>query len=131
MFAAAKTANLTEELAPRLSGINALLGTDYSSSRSLSPSELHTVADAIEAGKFDAQWTLCEEAPLPDAPPEWEPAPDAGNPAPLESIDWLAVEFDLAQMRAVSRARLLNSLRSERVLLETRLRELDHAILCA
>lgn len=137
MFAAIKRADLPMEMSPRLDGINALLGTGFTSSTQLSPDELHAVADAIESGRFSGAWQLdahlsADDAPLPDAPPESEPETDTGTtPAPLESLDEIAMSFDLAQMRAANRARLLNSLRSERVLLETRLREVDHAILTA
>ncbi len=52
LFAAIKDADLSMELSVRLSGINALLGLSLTSSRGLSPDELHVVADAVEAGRF-------------------------------------------------------------------------------
>jgi hypothetical protein len=137
MFAAIKTAGLSMQLSARMSGTNALLGTNLSSSTGCSPEELHAVADAIEANRFTANWELREvaaddDAPLPDAPPEVETAPaSVGTPAPLESLDEIEMEFGLAQMRKADRARALNDLRARRVLLETALIELDRAILCA
>ncbi len=132
MFAAIKTAGLSMELSARMRGTNALLGTNLETSRALSPDEMHVVTDAIEAGRFTSDWELCaDDAPLPDAPPETETAPDYGSPAPLESLDEQAMEFDLAQMRKAERARALSAIYAEKILLETRLSELEHAILAA
>lgn len=139
MFAAIKSANLPMNLSKRLGGINALLGTSFTSSTQLSPSQLAWVADAIQAGRFDADWNVIdvnvidvEDVPfLVDAPAESELIETQTTPAPLESLDEIEMEFDLAQMRAANRARKLNDLRSRRVLLQTALIELDHAILTA
>ncbi len=66
-----------------------------------------------------------------DAPPEVEESPEVGTPAPLESLDETAMEFDLCQMRKADRARALSAIYAEKILLETRLNELEHALLCA
>jgi hypothetical protein len=134
LFAAIKDAGLSMELGKRMAGTNALLGTNLRSSTGLSPEELHAVADAIERGAFTSDWQMCLadgecEPPLPDAPPEVETAPEFGTPAPLESLDEIAMEFDLAQMRAANRARALSAIYAEKILLETRLSELEHALL--
>lgn len=136
MFAAIKTAGLSMELSKRMSGTNALLGTNLSSSTGCSPSEMHWVADAIQAGRFDADWNVIEpqedEVPfLVEAPAESEPIETQTTPAPLESLDEQEMEFDLSQMRAANRARALNAIYAEKMLLETRLNELEHALLCA
>lgn len=137
MFAAIKGAGLPMDLSKRLDGANALLGTCITSSTHLTPCELHAVADAIEGNRFAANWELQDDiadddAPLPDAPPETETAPaSVGTPAAPEFLDEIAMEFDLAQMRAADKARALNDLHARRVLLETQLIELDRAILCA
>ncbi len=54
MFAAIKDADLSMELSARMSGTNALLGTNLETSRALSPDEMHAVADAIESGLFSS-----------------------------------------------------------------------------
>jgi hypothetical protein len=136
MFGAIKAAGLSMELAKRMSGTNALLGTNLGSSTGLSPDELHAVADAIERGAFTSDWQMCLgdgecEPPLPDAPPEVESIETDTTPATLESLEMQEVEFGLSQMRAANRARALNDLRARRVMLETQLIELDRAILCA
>ncbi len=130
MFAAIKVAGLSMNLSARLDGTNALLGTNITSSTHLTPGEMHTVADAVQSGLFSPEWELMD-APLPAAPPEVEPIETLTTPASLESLDEIAMGFDLAQMRAADRARALNALRAQRVLLQTQLIELDHAILCA
>ncbi len=132
MFAAIKTADLSMEISARMRGTNALLGTSLETSRALSPDEMHTVADAVESGLFSSDWELVS-LPLSDAdaPPETEELPEVGTPAALESLDEIAMEFDLAQMRAADRARALSAIYAEKIQLETRLSELEHAILCA
>ncbi len=134
-YAAIKAANLPLTLSARLAGVNGLLGTSFTSSTQLSPCQLHAVADAIESGRFDGDWNVIEpqdDAPfLVEAPEETETAPEVGTPAPLESLDENAMEFDLSQMRSADRARALNDLRAHRVLLETALIELDRQILFA
>lgn len=137
MFAAIKGADLPVEIVTRLAGINNLLGTRYTTSRALSPDDLHAVADAIEARRFSGAWELdaalpCDDAPLPEAPDETEAAPESvGVPASLAFLDEIALEFEMSQMRAADSALAVDALRSERVLLSERLRAVDHAILCA
>lgn len=132
MFAAIKDADLSMELSARMRGTNALLGTNLETSRALSPDGMHTVADAIESGLFSSNWELVSlSLSDTDAPPETEEIPDYGTPAPLESLDEIAMEFDLAQMRKAERARALSAIYAERILLETRLSELEHALLAA
>ncbi len=140
MFAAMGAAGLSTQIEQRIAGTNALLGLNLRSSTGLTLDEMLRVADAIEAGRFDADWNLTEplelepldDAPfLCEAPPEVEPIETQTTPAPLESLDELAMEFDLAQMRNAQRARALNSLCAQRVLVETQLIDLDRALLVA
>jgi len=135
-FACANAAKLAPIGELRLAGVNALLGLSLDTTRRATPDELHLCADAIERGAFSSDWSLNaapdvidEDAPLPDAPPEVEPIETDTTPAPLESLDEQAMEFDLAQMRAADKARQRTAIYAEKILLETRLNELEHALL--
>lgn len=134
MFAAIKVAGLSMELSRRMSGTNALLGTNLGSSTGLSPDELHAVADAIEANRFTANWELCEvaaddDAPLPDAPPEVEPIETDTTPAPLESLDEQEMMCDLHAMRKADKAVAVDALLARRVKVVAELVALDRALL--
>jgi hypothetical protein len=140
MFAAIKDADLSMELPVRMRGTNALLGTNLVTSRALSPDELHAVADAIEAGRFSQNWELSaapaavdfDDAPfLCEAPPEVEPIETDTTPAPLESLDELAMERDLAAMRCADKKRAMDALLMRREKVVAELVALDSAILFA